>query len=149
MVLKMIGLNRYRRIIHIPSNGNDEEAEMMRVLNMIGLVVLVLFAACGCSSMRTRNESQQVMIEQSRSHEDCMELTPTDMLHYSFKTSRPVNFNIHYHEEGKVTYVVSKDNTVSEEGMFSPEKKQYYCLMWTNLLPETVSLSYNYKVDKK
>jgi len=122
--------------------------EMAKILQMMIFFVLFVFVAYGCSSMQVQG-SPNVMLEQSRSHEDCMELTPTDVLNYSFTSSKPLNFNIHYHEEGNVTYAVSKENTTSESGTFYPEKKQYYCLMWTNSQPETVPLSYTFKVEKK
>ncbi len=121
---------------------------MARVLNIMSIFVFVVFFAYGCSSMQAQGQPN-VMIEQSRSHEDCMELTPMNVLQYSFTSSKPLSFNIHYHEEGNVTYAVSKENTTSESGTFSPEKKQYYCLMWTNPLPETARLSYTFKVEKK
>jgi len=120
--------------------------KITRIFAMMILFVSITLVAYGCSSMQIKGV--QVMLEQSRSHEDCIELTSAELLHYSFKATRPVNFNVHYHEEDNVTFSVSKDNTISEEGTFTPEKKQFYCLMWTNVFPETVRLSYTYRVEK-
>jgi hypothetical protein len=116
------------------------------------LIVLVAsFSAVlinGCSSIPWNSETA-VTINPSKFHEDCIQLLPGDSLIYSFRTSDPVDFNIHYHENGKIFYPVSKKNVSDEKGKYTSGGKQFYCLMWTNHQKELVSLTYSYDVREK
>lgn len=107
-----------------------------------------LLTAGGCSSFNMKNETE-VALAPSKLHEECMELVPHDVLFYSFKASDPVDFNVHYHEAGNITYPVSKKNTAGEEGKYYAEKEQYYCLMWTNIQTKPVHITYKFRVEKR
>jgi hypothetical protein len=102
----------------------------------------------GCSSIPWNSETA-VLINPSKFHEDCIQLKPGDSLIYSFRTSDPVDFNIHYHENGKIYYPVSRKKIADEKGKYTSGKKQFYCLMWTNRQKEPVSLTYSYDVREK
>jgi hypothetical protein len=102
----------------------------------------------GCSALQIKDETS-VTIKPSKLHEECMEMMPGDALLYSFKTSNPVDFNIHYHEAGNIIYPVSQKNSSGEQGKFSAVKEQTYCLMWTNVQPKPVNLTYTFTVKKK
>lgn len=86
-------------------------------------------------------------------YEECIELLPTHSLEYSFKASKPVKFNIHYHRGEDILYPVSKDNItewngvlkVSEQDYYT-EEQEYFCLMWENPHNESVSLTFEYKI---
>ncbi|MGO9612531.1 MAG: hypothetical protein ACLPX5_05815 [Dissulfurispiraceae bacterium] len=121
---------------------------MVRIIRMLVIVGIMVCMVGGCSSLPTKDQTA-VTINPSRSHEECFELSPSEVLHYSFKASEPVNFNIHYHEEEKITFSVTQDNIAVTEGKFSPEKKQFYCLMWTNVHRASVSLSYTFSIGKE
>jgi len=121
---------------------------MLKILEAVVLTCLLILVVFGCNPMQVKNESE-VTLAPSKVHEDCMELIPTDVLYYSFKTEGPVNFNIHYHEGAKITYPVTKDNTAGEEGRFYPDRKQYFCLMWTNPQSGSVRLTYTFRIEKQ
>ncbi len=121
---------------------------MKKIFAAVLFAGLLAVTSIGCSSLNLKGETEAV-INPSKFHEDCIKLVPGDVWTYSFKASNPVDFNIHFHEEGKITYPVSRKNTPAEEGKFYPDKEEFYCLMWTNLQKNPVQLTYTYKVDKK
>ncbi len=109
-------------------------------------VLLFFFLVMGgCASVGTKVTSTEAL-KPSDVREDCLELQPGERLNYSFEASGPLNFNIHYHEAGKVFYEVSKDAISKDAGVFVAGKEQYYCLMWTNPGSESVNLSYERNV---
>ena len=121
---------------------------MRNLLVTILFVGLIAFIVGGCVSLNLKGETE-VVINPAKCHEDCIKVTRGDVLSYSFKTSNPIDFNIHFHEDGKIIYPVYNKNTVSQEGKFFPDKEEFYCLMWTNLQTNPVQLIYTYRVDKK
>ena len=120
-------------------------SEILRAMLIAGIVAII---ASGCSALLRKSETE-VTVDPSRIHEDCIDLFPGDVMVYSFRASSPVDFNIHFHSEGTITYPVSGKNMSNGEGKFSPERKQFYCLMWTNPQKEPVHLTYTYNVVKK
>ncbi len=105
-------------------------------------VVLFFFLIVGgCASVGAKVQATETL-KPSGIREDCLELLPGQGLNYSFEASAPLNFNIHYHENEKVSYEVSKDAVSKDAGIFLAKKEQYYCLMWTNPGSEPVTLRY-------
>jgi len=126
---------------------------------MLTLLKIVFFSfiiasVLGCASQKAHHHAAHMHHEYTEKikeaikplgmHEDCMELMPNQMLDYSFESSNSLNFNIHYHDDSEIIYLVIADNTFKEHGSFCPEKQQYYCLMWTNPHNEIVNISYTY-----
>ena len=120
-------------------------SQILRALLIVGIVAII---TSGCSTFLRKSDTE-VIVDPSRIHEDCIDLFPGDVMVYSFRSSGPVDFNIHFHSEGTITYPVSEKNILNKEGKFSPERKQFYCLMWTNPQKEPVHLTYTYNVVKK
>ena len=112
------------------------------------LVSLLSFFLNGCGALPVKNESE-VIINPSKLYEECMELTPRDVLFYSFKSFDPVDFNIHYHEERNIIYPVFKKDSSAEEGKLYVDKEQTYCLMWTNIQTKPVRVTYAFRVERK
>jgi hypothetical protein len=63
-------------------------------------------------------------------HEECVRLAPGDRVDYSFDSSEPVAFNIHYHEGKAVVMPVSREASRADAGVFAPALAQHYCLRW-------------------
>ncbi len=63
-------------------------------------------------------------------HEDCFHLEPGDRLDYTFESSEPVDFNLHYHEGAAVVMPLAREKTLNDAGVFAPSLAQDYCLMW-------------------
>ena len=108
---------------------------------ILGLLAL-FFAACRTTATAPVSAQTSTVLQPGQSHEDCIELTESNVLTYTFTSSAPVDFNIHYHEGDKVTYPVQKSNITSDTGSFTPDRKAVYCLMWTNNGTEPANISY-------
>lgn len=63
-------------------------------------------------------------------HEDCADLAPGDRLDYRFESTEPVAFNIHYHDGKLVVMPLTRDGVTTDAGVFAPQVRQGYCLMW-------------------
>ena len=63
-------------------------------------------------------------------HEECVELKPGDRLDFSFESTEPVDFNIHYHEGNAVVMPLVREKSREDAGMYSVRIAQDYCLMW-------------------
>ena len=121
---------------------------MVRLSRIMALSCFILFITGGCASLIAADKKSET-IKPLGIHEDCMELVPGQILDYSFETSKPVDFNLHFHEDKNVSYEISKDGVSADKGTFVCEKKQHYCLMWTNPGPEPIGLTYSYSLGKK
>ena len=121
---------------------------MARLCRMMVLSYSIVVITGGCASLVVADKTSEA-IKPSGIHEDCMELLSGQILEYSFEASKPLNFNVHYHEDHDVVYGITKDGVSGDKGTFRCEKKQYYCLMWTNPGSEPVGLVYSYSIKKK
>jgi hypothetical protein len=63
-------------------------------------------------------------------HEECTDLAPGDRLDYRFQSTEPLAFNIHYHDAKLIVMPITRENVVSDAGIFTPTIAQGYCLMW-------------------
>jgi hypothetical protein len=99
---------------------------------IISLLITALFLLAGCAGMKPAQYEKEATIVPAACQEECFELAPGQVLEYRFKASAPVDFNIHCHDGSYIDYVVKADNKASGQGTFRPERKQFYCLMWTN-----------------
>jgi hypothetical protein len=109
---------------------------------MLMLSWFIAVTTGGCASLATVDKKSET-IKASGIHEDCMELLPGQILEYSFEASKSLDFNIHYHEDREVVYGIKKNGISGDKGVFHSNKKQYYCLMWTNPGSEPVDLVYS------
>ena len=112
----------------------------------------------GCATSGTNDDSgmsiyNTVKIKPSGSYEDCLELLPGQIMNYSFNASNFVNFNIHYHSEEGLHYPVKKKGVMMGKGSIDLKKldyyttdQEYFCIMWDNLNPEPVQVSFSCEV---
>ena len=135
----------------------------MKFFQNIFLLSLFLIPVMSCTTITTEKNiikktetpavHETILIEPSRMYEECIELLPTHSMEYSFKTSKPVKFNIHYHREDHIHYPVFKDNITEWNGVlkvseqhYYTEEQEYFCLMWENPHNESVSLTFECKI---
>jgi hypothetical protein len=64
-------------------------------------------------------------------HEECVRLEAGDRRNYSWKSSGPVDFNVHYHRGDEVFYPVRRDGMRGDGGTFVAKTGEDYCWMWT------------------
>jgi hypothetical protein len=120
---------------------------MNRIL-LISLIVVVGFALAACSSTPVKKENAESTIQPTGNYEDCADAKPGQVIKYSFNSSAPVDFNIHYHAE-KIYYPVDKKGISSDSGTYEPEKEDIFCLMWTNPQSQAASLKYNFSIENR
>lgn len=70
----------------------------------------------------------------------CGPLEPGQTIQWSFKSDRPVNFNIHYHVGKDVLYPAKRDRVRRAQGDLPIGVKQDYCWMWVNKRTTTAKL---------
>jgi len=70
-------------------------------------------------------------------------------VNFSFTSSKPVMFNVHYHEKHAKVYAVEQTLTDKFEGSFVVQNESVYCCMWENDNPKYVTLTYDMNVVKK
>ncbi len=63
-------------------------------------------------------------------HEDCADVAPGERLDYRFESTEPVRFNIHYRDGGMILMPITRDAVTADAGVFAPQIRQRYCLMW-------------------
>ena len=99
----------------------------------VALVVAWTFAA-GCADKPLAPGGVRTVAKRDLApyafHEDCANLSPGDRLDYRFESTAPVKFNIHYHDANMVVMPITRDDVTSDAGVFAPQLKQGYCLMW-------------------
>ena len=63
-------------------------------------------------------------------HEECADLVPGDRLDYRFESTEPLAFNIHYHDANAIVMPITRENVITDAGLFAPKIAHGYCLMW-------------------
>lgn len=122
------------------------------------LLLSLALLLSGCATSESNKDvgtsiNDTVIIKPSRSFEDCMEVLPGQIINYSFNASNFVNFNIHYHAEKELHYPVLKKGVMTGKGSLDIQELDYYtteqeffCVMWDNLNPEPVQVSFSCEV---
>jgi uncharacterized protein YcfL len=123
------------------------------------LIFLMLIVSCTTINTNKRNMTEapverKTSINLSRSHKECVEVHYNQIMRYSFKTSKPVNFNIHYQgKDDRIYYADSKNNISQTSGVligsnlrFYAGEQAPYCLLWQNPQIESVNLDLEYTV---
>ena len=64
--------------------------------------------------------------------EVCGKLAQSQSIAWSFKGDRPMNFNIHYHEDKQVVFPAKQDAAVDAQGKLDASLSQDHCWMWTS-----------------
>ena len=93
---------------------------------------LALCAALACGSVHAADDGKvTVSLEAGKVHEECQRLEAGEKRRYHWKSSAPVDFNIHYHQGPEVFYPVKRDGMRGDGGTFTAKTAQEYCWMWT------------------
>jgi hypothetical protein len=139
---------------------------MKKLFYLVLCFSFVVLIAGGCTASQKEKKiikksdapvvHKNTLIKPRRMYEECLEVLPTQIIDYSFKTSKPVSFNIHYHGEDRIYYPVKKDNTAEWSGAldistksYYSENQEYFCLMWENPYDESVRLNFKCHLRSK
>ena len=124
-----------------------------------GLISLVIVAAVtllinGCatkdgSDAHSDTRGKKVTISTGDWYEACDKWTPGDKVNFSFKSSKPVMFNVHFHEKNVKKYAV--DDVLVDEfgGSFVVQRDEIYCCMWKNDNPKYVTMTFDMSIEKQ
>jgi hypothetical protein len=117
---------------------------MIRI--MVIAFSLLILAACAVAPVK---ESGLTQIKPAGIHEECVSAKSGQKINYSFYTSAPVDFNVHYHVGEKISYPLERSNVTTEDGTYVPDHEDIYCLMWTNNQKAMVTLNYKYEIQPR
>jgi hypothetical protein len=135
----------------------------MKLARITSLIILSLIITVSCNTGEVKKDSQlpagveeisqTAYISMGQSYEECIELYPNQVMHYSFKASQNVNFNIHYHGMEGRKYAIKKNEISSFSGelvcnemSFYDKEQENFCMIWTNLNESDAKLNLKYYI---
>ncbi len=138
----------------------------MKLARILSLIILSLIITVACNTKEVKKDSQlpagveeiseTEYISQGQSYESCLELYPNQVLHYSFKASQDVNFNIHYHGMEGRAYAIKKNEISSFSGelvcnemSFYDKEQENFCLQWSNFSESDAKLKLKYYITSR
>lgn len=72
--------------------------------------------------------------------ERCLKLAAGETIHYRFKATAPVDFNIHFHRGSEIVYPVKQAGMREADAAFRAPAAEDYCLMWEHAGPGAASV---------
>jgi hypothetical protein len=87
--------------------------------------------AFGYASDKQDNYVVSVTLEPKATHEECVAMKDGEKRRYHWKSSAPVDFNIHYHVDPEIFYPVKRDGMRGDGGTFTAKRTIEHCWMWT------------------
>ena len=119
------------------------------------VLVIISFAALFISGCAAKDEGvahkdikgKKITISTGDFFEACDKFPPGATVNYSFTSSQPVMFNVHYHEKYAKVYAVEQTLVDKLEGSFVVESDAIYCCMWENKNPKYVTMTYDMTVE--
>ena len=72
-----------------------------------------------------------VTLAPGKVHEECLKIDAGRKSGFHWKSSAPVDFNVHFHKGPEVFYPVKKDQSSGDRGTFAARTAEEYCWMWT------------------
>jgi hypothetical protein len=93
----------------------------------------IAFAADGRAFLSTQVTSNKFA-------EWCGRLAAGDRVEWTYRSSQPLDMNVHYHEGKSAVYPVKVTAENSSAGSLKVEAEKDYCWMWTNKTDASVSI---------
>jgi hypothetical protein len=81
--------------------------------------------------------------------EACDKWAPGDKVNFTFTSSKPVMFDVHYHEKHAKVYAIEQTLVDKFEGSFIVKSEDIHCCMWKNDNDKFVTLTYDMSVEKQ
>ena len=97
------------------------------------------------------NKTEEILsitLPVKRYYEKCLDLRESQKLQFGFDSQAKLSFNLHYHQQGELNYLVQEESIDELEYTFQPEKRGYFCLQWGNSRKEKVEMSFHFEVLK-
>lgn len=113
--------------------------------NPFNLIILTLLISLNSLAF----EQIDANVPANEQHEECFYLDTETVINYQYNTSSPLDFNLHYHDDNGMTFLVELPNSsASNKSVKQLSNKQVYCLMWVNSTSTTAELSYEFTLEK-
>ena len=107
---------------------------MRRELRSRNLCLLAALPLCACTMPLVTADSPKSVrahpIAPYEWHEECLHLETGDRVEFTFESTEPVDFNIHYHEGQAVVMPSTREKSREHAGFYTARLAQDYCLMW-------------------
>lgn len=115
----------------------------MPITKILSVALLLL------SSNLLANDQIEVTIGANDQHEECFFINVESKISYQFQSSSSLDFNVHFHDDNGMNYLVELPKSKGDKRLLSKLKnKQVYCLMWVNSSETNTELSYQFTLDK-
>ena len=101
-----------------------------RPMNRLPALLCALAASMAFAQPKPDKGVVSFTLEPKKVHEECLRIEAGDKRKYHWKSSAPVDFNIHYHRGPEVFYPVKRDAMRGDGGTFNPKSGEDYCWMW-------------------
>ena len=127
---------------------------MKRNILILLLAGFVALFVSGCATTdsgkpgHAEKKGKRVTISTGDFFEACDKFSVGDTIEYSFTSTKPVMFNVHYHDKRTKVYPVEEHLTDETSGSFVVESKAIYCCMWDNKNPKAVKMTYEMDVKE-
>jgi len=138
----------------------------MKLVRYTSLIILSLIIAVACNSKKHKKDtlvpagSEEKIITESIGegdfYEECIELYPNQVLHYSFNATQNLDFNIHYHGMEGRKYAIKKNQVssfsgelVCDEMDFYSTEQENFCMIWSNLNENQARLRLSYYITTR
>ncbi|HUQ27051.1 MAG TPA: hypothetical protein VM051_00570 [Usitatibacter sp.] len=72
-----------------------------------------------------------ISLDPRKVHEECVRMEAGEKRKYHWKSTAPVDFNVHYHRGAEVFYPIKRDGMRGDGGTFNAKTAEEYCWMWT------------------
>lgn len=112
----------------------------MRLL-LIGLMLTISVTAFAEVS------KESLTLSEGRHYEVCSVSKIDDVITYTFTSSDTLDFNIHYHKDGKTIYPIKQKKVSEGSGSHQVDANSGHCLMWSNLHSRDVTLDLSVSFD--
>ena len=101
---------------------------MKRLLAVVAVSASLPLAA---ATAKPKDQVVEVNLAPAKVHEECARLEAGDSRRWHWKSTQPVDFNIHYHRGNDVFFPVKRDAMRGDGGTFVAKTGEDYCWMWT------------------
>ena len=127
---------------------------MKKTIISLAIVVTAALFIHGCAAKEEKATHGEISgnttdIATGDFFEACDKFTPGSTVNYSFTSSKPVMFDVHFHEKHAKVYAVEKTLADKLEGSFVVQNDSIYCCMWENKNPKYVTMTYDMTVEKQ
>ena len=127
---------------------------MKRNILIFLLAGFVALFVSGCATTdsgkpgHAEKKGKRVTISTGDFFEACDNFPLGTTVEYSFTSTKPVLFNVHYHDKRTKVYPVKEHLADETSGSFVVDSKAIYCCSWENKNPKAIKMTYEMDVTK-